>query len=143
MPSADIRTGSALSGLLLVLFIVVHLLGLIPAVVAPEQFEAYATVLHASPWLPLVEITLLLVALVHIGLSLSKAIANRQAGNSASSVSAATSCMARSLNAARLHWPHSPAEAPWLQACSPWCFWPCTWGSCAGPVRPAARKRPC
>ena len=83
MPPADIRTGTAVSGLLLVLFIVVHLLGLIPAVVAPDQFEAYATALHASPWLPFVEISLVLVALVHIGLSLSKAIANRQAGNSA------------------------------------------------------------
>ena len=83
MPPADIRTGTAVSGLLLVLFIVVHLLGLIPALVAPDQFEAYATALHASPWLPLVEISLVLMALVHIGLSLSKAISNRQAGNSA------------------------------------------------------------
>lgn len=83
MPSADIRIGTAVSGLLLVLFIVVHLLGLIPAVVAPDQFEVYATALHASPWLPLVEIALLLMALVHIGLSSSKVIANRQAGNSA------------------------------------------------------------
>ena len=83
MPPADIRTGTAVSGLLLVLFILVHLLGLIPALVAPDQFEAYATALHASPWLPLVEISLVLMALVHIGLSLSKAISNRQAGNSA------------------------------------------------------------
>ena len=44
-----IRTGSALSGLLLVLFLVVHLAGLLPALIAPVQFERYATVLHQQP----------------------------------------------------------------------------------------------
>ena len=33
------RIGSAISGLLLVLFLVVHLAGLLPALMAPVQFE--------------------------------------------------------------------------------------------------------
>jgi succinate dehydrogenase / fumarate reductase cytochrome b subunit len=83
IPSAWIRSGAALTGLLLVLFVLVHLIGLLPAVLAPEQFEAYATALHSSPWLPLVEFGLLLLAVIHIGLTLSKAIANHRAGNTA------------------------------------------------------------
>ena len=53
------------------------------AVLAPEQFEAYATALHCSPWLPVVESGLLLLAIVHTSLTLVKAIANRRAGNTA------------------------------------------------------------
>ena len=37
------RIGSAISGLLLVLFLVVHLAGLLPALMAPVQFEHYAS----------------------------------------------------------------------------------------------------
>ena len=83
IPSAWIRSGAALTGLLLVLFVVVHLIGLLPAVLAPAQFEVYATALHSSPWLPLVEVGLLLLAVIHVSLTLSKAIANRRAGNTA------------------------------------------------------------
>ena len=75
--------GAALSGLLLVLFVLVHLIGLLPSVLAPEQFEVYATALHSTPWLPLVEYGLVLLALIHISLTLSKAISNRSAGNTA------------------------------------------------------------
>ena len=67
-----IRTGSALSGLLLVLFLVVHLAGLLPALIAPVQFEQYATVLHQQPWLPLLEISLAATAAVHLSLSIAK-----------------------------------------------------------------------
>ena len=75
--------GAALSGLLLVLFVLVHLIGLLPSVLAPEQFEVYATALHSTPWLPLVEYGLVLLALIHISLTLTKAISNRSAGNTA------------------------------------------------------------
>ena len=132
MPPADIRTGTAVSGLLLVLFIVVHLLGLIPALVAPDQFEAYATALHASPWLPLVEISLVLMALVHIGLSLSKAIANRQAGNSAQLSSRRQAPLAALAS-------RSTVAAGLLTLV----FLAVHLGQLAGPVPPAARKRPC
>ena len=78
-----IRTGSALSGLLLVLFLVVHLAGLLPALIAPVQFEQYATVLHQQPWLPLLEISLAAIAAVHLSLTIAKTLRNRGAGNTA------------------------------------------------------------
>ncbi len=78
-----IRTGSALSGLLLVLFLVVHLAGLLPALIAPVQFEQYATVLHHQPWLPLLEISLAAIAAVHLSLTIAKTLRNRGAGNTA------------------------------------------------------------
>ena len=78
-----IRTGSALSGLLLVLFLVVHLAGLLPALIAPVQFERYATVLHQQPWLPLLEISLAAIAAVHLSLTIAKTLRNRGAGNTA------------------------------------------------------------
>ena len=83
LPSAAVRTGAALSGLLLVLFTLVHLGGLIPAVLAPERFEAYASALHTSPWLRPFEIGLAVIAILHVSLTITKAITNRQAGNSA------------------------------------------------------------
>ena len=78
-----IRTGSALSGLLLVLFLVVHLAGLLPALIAPVQFEQYATVLHHQPWLPLLEISLAATAAVHLSLTIAKTLRNRGSGNTA------------------------------------------------------------
>ncbi len=80
-PPAVVRTGAALSGLLLVLFTLVHLGGLIPAVLAPERFEAYASALHSSSWLRPVEIGLAVIAVAHVGLTITKAITNRRAGN--------------------------------------------------------------
>ena len=78
-----IRLGSASSGLLLILFLVVHLAGLIPALIAPELFEAYASSLHQAAWLPLLELALAATALLHISLTLLKALGNRRAGNTA------------------------------------------------------------
>ena len=46
-----VRGGAAISGLLLVGFLLIHLAGLIPAVAAPAAFEHYPTALHHSPWL--------------------------------------------------------------------------------------------
>lgn len=75
------------SGLLLVVFAVLHLVGVGLAPLAPERFEAYATALHHRPWLPLAEALLLLVALVHAGFTLVVQIQNRRAGNHAALVS--------------------------------------------------------
>lgn len=83
LPGRLSRTWTAASGLLLVLFLVLHLGGVSLAVVAPERFSRYATSLHAAPWLPLAELGLLAVAATHIGFSLHKAIRNRRAGNRA------------------------------------------------------------
>ena len=81
--STFIPTGSALSGLLLVIFVVVHLAGLLPALIAPVQFEQYATVLHHQPWLPLLEASLAATAAVHVSFTITKTMLNRGAGNTA------------------------------------------------------------
>lgn len=81
--SNTIRTANALSGLLLVLFLLVHLGGIIPALVATETFEAYASYLHQSSWLVPLEVFLLLIFITHIISSITKSIRNKQAGNKA------------------------------------------------------------
>ena len=78
-PGSALRAGSAASGLLLVLFLLLHLAGVALAPLAPQRFEAYAAALHGSVWLPAAELVLLAVALVHLGLSLARAAANRRA----------------------------------------------------------------
>ena len=78
-----LRRGSAASGLLLVLFLLLHLAGVALAPLAPQRFEVYAAALHRSAWLPAAELALLAVALAHLGLSLLRAAANRRAAGGA------------------------------------------------------------
>ena len=73
----------ALSGLALVLFLLAHLLGVSLAPLAPQRFEAWAASLHQSVWLPVLELALVAVALLHLLLSLLNRLANRAAGNTA------------------------------------------------------------
>ena len=77
------RISSAISGLLLVLFLVVHLAALLPALIAPLQFEHYATSLHHQPWMPVLEAGLAATAAVHLSCTIIKTIRNRDAGNTA------------------------------------------------------------
>lgn len=78
-----LRRSSAASGLLLVVFLLLHLAGVALAPLAPPRFEAYAAALHRSAWLPAAELALLAVALVHLGLSLLRALLNRRAAGAA------------------------------------------------------------
>jgi succinate dehydrogenase / fumarate reductase cytochrome b subunit len=78
-----LRRGSAASGLLLVLFLLLHLAGVALAPLAPQRFEAYAAALHRCAWLTAAELALLAVALAHLGLSLLRATANRRAAGGA------------------------------------------------------------
>ena len=78
-----LRIGSALSGLLLVLFLGVHLVGLLPALIAPMQFEQYSTALHQKQWLPVLEVSLAATAAVHLIFTVAKTLRNRRAGNTA------------------------------------------------------------
>ena len=71
------------SGLMLMAFLVIHLIGVAIAPLAPLQFEHYASALHHSWWLPVVEGLLLLAASLHVSLSLSKTLRNWRAGNHA------------------------------------------------------------
>ena len=77
------RIGSALSGLLLVMFLVVHLAGVMPALIAPVLFEGYATALHHQSWIPLLEVGLATTAAVHLFCTVAKTLQNRRAGNTA------------------------------------------------------------
>ena len=81
--STLLRIGSALSGLLLVLFLVIHLVGLLPALIAPVEFEHYATALHHQPWLPILEVCLAATTAVHLSFTVAKTLRNRGAGNTA------------------------------------------------------------
>lgn len=81
--SSPLRTSSAASGLLLVFFLLLHLAGVALAPLAPQRFEDYAAALHRSAWLPAGELALMVVAVVHMSLSLLRAALNRAAGNTA------------------------------------------------------------
>jgi succinate dehydrogenase / fumarate reductase cytochrome b subunit len=77
------RLPAALSGLVLVFFLMAHLTGVGIALPAPGLFEAWATSLHHSFWLPPAELTLLVIAAIHAVFSLVKRLENRRAGNTA------------------------------------------------------------
>lgn len=72
--AAGPAVGVAVSGLVLVLFLLVHLAGLVPALVNPAGFERYAALLHRQPWLPVVEAALLAALLLHPALALRRAL---------------------------------------------------------------------
>lgn len=70
----------AISGLSLSLFLVLHLVAVSQALLAPVRFERLASWLHAQPWLPWLEIGLLAAMSLHPALSLAKVIADRSRG---------------------------------------------------------------
>ena len=72
----------ACSGLVLILFLIIHLGGLLLAVTAPMTFELYASALHSASWLKIVELVLLVILFIHISLTLNKVIYNYQTGSS-------------------------------------------------------------
>mgnify|MGYP003341806433 CR=1 FL=1 len=69
------RPALAASGLILVVFVLAHLAGVVLAAINPAVFEAYATALHAKPWLPVVEWALAVVAVLHLALTAAVATA--------------------------------------------------------------------
>ena len=71
------------SGLILVFFIAVHLVGVIFAGINPDSFEIYASNLHSSFLLPYSEIVLATTFIIHIFLTLKKVLKNRSSGNKA------------------------------------------------------------
>jgi succinate dehydrogenase / fumarate reductase cytochrome b subunit len=71
--------GIAASGLLLVVFLLVHLAGLGLAWWDGPAFERYAASLHQAPWLPVAEVGLLALLLAHPAQALVRALANRAA----------------------------------------------------------------
>ncbi len=77
----------AVSGLLLVFFLMIHLLGLFLAAIAPISFELYASTLHSASWVILCEFSLIAIALIHIFLTFLKVIRNFQNRNTGHLVS--------------------------------------------------------
>ena len=71
------------SGLVLVLFIAVHLAGIILAGIDPRAFEIYSSNLHSNIFIPYLEILLTLTFTVHIFLTIKKKKKNRISGNGA------------------------------------------------------------
>jgi succinate dehydrogenase / fumarate reductase cytochrome b subunit len=69
----------AASGLVLVVFLLVHLAGLGVACWDASAFERTAAALHQAPWLPAAELGLLLLLLVHPVQALTRVAANRAA----------------------------------------------------------------
>ena len=65
------------SGLILVLFITIHLAGIIFAGINPVAFEVYASNLHSSVFLPYLEIVLTVNFIIHIFLTIKKILKNR------------------------------------------------------------------
>ena len=68
-----------ISGLVLVLFLVVHLAGVSLALLDPTGFEHLAEGLHHQPWLPPLEAALAAALLLHPLLALLRSASNRQA----------------------------------------------------------------
>ena len=75
------KTFMSLSGILLLLFLLGHVAGNLTLFADPsgETFDAYAHTLRSNPLLPVVELGLAALFLVHIGLGLRTALENRQA----------------------------------------------------------------
>ena len=71
------RDARAASGLVLVLFLVLHLAAVALAPLAPARFEALATWLHGLVWLSVLEVALALLLLLHPALALAKTLALR------------------------------------------------------------------
>ena len=65
------------SGLVLVIFIAVHLAGVIFAGINSDAFEIYASNLHSSIFLPYFEIVLAITFIIHIFLTLKKLLKKR------------------------------------------------------------------
>jgi succinate dehydrogenase / fumarate reductase cytochrome b subunit len=70
---------TAATGLVLVLFLVAHLLGVGLALPAPAAFERYAAHLHGRLWLPPLELALASAAVVHAATALQRQRAHRLA----------------------------------------------------------------
>ncbi len=68
-----------LTGLLLVLYLIIHIVGNLVVFGGPAAFNSYAHMLESNPALPAIEIALLLLFLVHIFKTVRMYVSNRGA----------------------------------------------------------------
>jgi succinate dehydrogenase / fumarate reductase cytochrome b subunit len=66
-----------ITGVALVLYLLIHIAGNMVVFLGPEAYNRYAYVLEGSPLLPIIEIGLLLVFLIHIFKTVRMYVANR------------------------------------------------------------------
>jgi succinate dehydrogenase / fumarate reductase cytochrome b subunit len=67
------------TGLLLFAYLLIHIAGNLLVFLGPEVFNRYAYVMEANPLLPLIEIGLLLIFLMHVYKTIRMFLANQQA----------------------------------------------------------------
>jgi len=67
------------TGLALFLYLIVHIIGNVMVFFGPEVFNKYAYTLEGNPLLPIVEIGLVLIFLLHVFKTVNMLIANRRA----------------------------------------------------------------
>ena len=72
-----------MSGLALVLFLITHLAGNLTLFAGVPAFDAYADAIVSNPLLPIAEIGLFSIFVVHVGLALALSRANRSARDQA------------------------------------------------------------
>jgi succinate dehydrogenase / fumarate reductase cytochrome b subunit len=68
-----------ITGLALFLYLLIHIAGNLLVFLGPDVFNGYAHVLEANPLLPVIEIGLLLVFLLHVYKTIRMFLANQQA----------------------------------------------------------------
>ena len=67
-----------ISGVALVLYLLIHIAGNMVVFLGPAAYNRYAYVLEGSPFLPIIEIALLLVFVIHIFKTVRMYLANRR-----------------------------------------------------------------
>jgi succinate dehydrogenase / fumarate reductase, cytochrome b subunit len=67
------------TGLALFLYLIIHIVGNLIVFLGPSAFNKYAYTLEGNPLLPIIEIGLLLIFLIHIYKTLTMYVANRRA----------------------------------------------------------------
>jgi len=68
-----------LTGLFLILYLLIHITGNLLFLVGPEAFNGFHVMMTSNPLLPLIEIALLLVFLIHIYKTITMYLRNRRA----------------------------------------------------------------
>src|SRR4051812_10779955 len=68
-----------ITGLALFLYLITHILGNLLVFLGPRTFNTYASTLTSNPLIPVIEIGLLLIFLLHIVKAVGMYLANRRA----------------------------------------------------------------
>src|SRR5215204_4708720 len=67
------------TGLALFIYLIVHIIGNLMVFLGPEVYNRYAYVLESNPLIPIIEIGLLLIFLIHVYKTIAMFLANQTA----------------------------------------------------------------